>query len=353
MRTDDLHFMAQALRLGRRGMGHTGENPSVGCVIVKDGEVKGLGFTQAGGRPHAETQALLLAGSEAEGATAYVTLEPCSHHGKTPPCADALINAGIARAVIAVEDPDPRVSGSGIKRLREAGIEVSTGILAEEARRDLAGFLTRIVKQRPHVTLKLALSADGMMAAVPGARSIITGPDANARTHLMRARADAIMVGIGTVLADDPELTCRLPGLEHRSPIRVVADARLALPLTSKLMRTAPRIPVWLLHTGATPPDEPGITGIACRADAGGRLDLAHALECLARRGIGRLMAEGGARLAASLFARGLVDELVLMQSPRPLGSGGLKPEINLAGFSMMREEMLGADRVTVYEASR
>ena len=353
MQTDDLHFMAQALRLGRRGMGYTGENPSVGCVIVKDGEVKGLGFTEVGGRPHAETQALLLAGSEAKGATAYVTLEPCSHYGKTPPCSDALIAAGIARAVIAIEDPDPRVSGGGIQRLRAAGIAVTTGILAEEARRDLAGFLTRTVKKRPHVTLKLALSADGMMTAVPGARTMITGPSANARTHLMRARTDAIMVGIGTVLADDPELTCRLPGLEHRSPIRVVADARLALPLTSKLMTTAAQVPVWLLTLGNTAPDEPGITAIKCRATPEGRLDFADALTHLAARGVGRLMVEGGARVAKGLVGQSLVDELAIFTSPKELGPGGLKPEIDLAAFRPRHEEMLGEDRLTVYEALR
>ena len=353
MQTDDLHFMAQALRLGRRGMGHTGENPSVGCVIVKEGEVKGLGFTQPGGRPHAETQALLLAGTQAKGATAYVTLEPCSHHGKTPPCADALIAAGISRAVIAIQDPDPRVCGNGIQRLRDAGVEVTIGTLAEEARRDLAGFLTRTIQNRPHVTLKLALSADGMMAAVPGARTMITGPAANARTHLMRARSDAIMVGIGTVLADDPELTCRLPGLEHRSPIRVVADARLALPLTSKLMTTAAQVPVWLLTTGDTAPDEPRLTAIKCRATPEGRLDFADALTHLAARGVGRLMVEGGARVAKGLLGQGLVDELAMFTSPKELGPGGLKPDINLAAFRLHHEEMLGDDRLTVYEALR
>jgi diaminohydroxyphosphoribosylaminopyrimidine deaminase / 5-amino-6-(5-phosphoribosylamino)uracil reductase len=353
MQADDLHFMAQALAVGRRGMGHTGENPSVGCVIVKDGTVVGLGHTQPGGRPHAEAQALAMAGANSQGATAYVTLEPCSHYGKTPPCADALIAAGISRAVIAIQDPDPRVSGSGIERLREAGIEVTTGILAQEARRDLAGFLTRTVKNRPHVTLKLALSADGMMAAVPGARTLITGAAANARTHLMRARSDAIMVGIGTVLADDPELTCRLPGLEHRSPIRIVADARLALPLTSKLLTTAAQLPVWLLTLGGTPPDEPGMTAIQCRATPEGRLDFTDALGKLAARGVGRLMVEGGARVASDLLAKGLVDELFIFTSPKPLGPGGLKPEISLAAFRLAREEMLGDDRLTVYEAHR
>lgn len=353
MQNDDLHFMSQALRLGRRGMGHTGENPSVGCVIVKNGHVAGLGFTQTGGRPHAETQALMVAGEEAKGSTAYVTLEPCSHHGKTPPCADALIAAGISRAVIAIEDPDPRVSGSGIKRLRAAGIEVTTGVHAEQARRDLAGFLYRTVQNRPYVTLKLALSADGMMAAQPGTRTLITGPAANARTHLMRARADAILVGIGTVLADDPELTCRLPGLEHRSPIRVVADARLALPLTSKLMTSAAKVPVWLLTTGGTPPDEPGITAINCRATPEGRLDPGDALGQLAARGIGRLMAEGGARLAQSMLRAGVVDELAIFTSPKELGPGGLKPELDLAAFRVSHEEMLGEDRLTVYEAHR
>lgn len=349
----DRHFMAQALRLGRRGMGNTAENPAVGCVIVKDGAVAGLGFTAAGGRPHAETQALAMAGGKAKGATAYITLEPCSHHGKTPPCSQALIAAGIARAVIALEDPDPRVSGSGIAALKAAGIATETGLMANEARRDLAGFLTRITAKRPHVTLKLALSADGKMAAQPGTRTLITGDEAFTRTHLMRARADAILVGIGTVLADDPWLTCRLPGLEHRSPIRVVADARMALPLTSKLMTTAAKVPVWLLTLGGKAPDEAGVSAIRVKSTPEGRLDLLDALQKLAERGVGRLMAEGGARLAKSLLAAGLVDELVIFKSPRELGPGALDPGLDLAGFAEREQEMLGADRMTVYEATR
>lgn len=343
--------MAQALRAGRRGMGFTGENPAVGCVLVRDGAVVGVGHTQPGGRPHAETMALAMAGGKARGATAYVTLEPCSHHGKTPPCAEALVGAGIARAVIAIEDPDPRVSGRGIARLREAGIAVTSGVAAMQARQDLAGFLYRIVKKRPYVTLKLALSADGMMASQPGTRTLITGEMANRRTHLMRARSDAILVGIGTVLADDPMLTCRLPGLEDRSPIRVVADARCALPLTSKLLTSAGGVPVWLLTIeGSEPPEEPGIEAIVCKSTPGGRPDPADALEQLAARGIGRLMVEGGARVAAAMIAADLVDELVIYQSPTALGPGGLKPELDLAAFRPVSQEMLGCDRMTVYE---
>ncbi len=334
-------------------MGHTAENPAVGCVIVKEGAVVGVGSTATGGRPHAETQALAMAGPQAKGATAYVTLEPCSHHGQTPPCADALVAAGITRAVIALQDPDPRVSGSGITRLRQAGVEVVTGIGERQAKRDLAGFLSRLVRNRPHVTLKLALSADGMMAAVPGARTLITGPEANARTHLLRASVDAIMVGIGTVLVDDPELTVRLPGLETRSPIRLVVDTKLALPLTSKLMATAHRVPVWLLHTGGLPPDEPGVSTILCQSTPEGRLDLAQALQTLAGRGIGRLLAEGGAKLAETLISKQLVDELILIQAPRELGPGGLKPKIDLTGLHKTHEEKLGDDRLTVYEALR
>ena len=353
MTKTDQDYMAQALRLGRRNMGHTGDNPSVGCVIVKDGQLVGLGTTAPGGRPHAEPQAIEMAGENAKGATAYVTLEPCSHHGRTPPCAESLIQAGISRVFIAVQDPDPRVSGRGIAKLKAAGIETHVGLGSEQASRDLAGFFSRITKSRPHVTLKLALSADGMMAARPGERTRITGPEAKQFTYQMRARSDAIMVGIGTVLADDPMLDCALPGLEDRSPIRVIADARMALPLTSRLMATAPQIPVWLLTLGGRVPDEPGISSLRIKPNAQGRLDMADALARLAKRGISRLMSEGGARLAENLLQDGLVDELVILESPHNLGSGGLKPNLNMAGFRKIHEEMLGCDRMSVYEASR
>ncbi|MBX5048020.1 bifunctional diaminohydroxyphosphoribosylaminopyrimidine deaminase/5-amino-6-(5-phosphoribosylamino)uracil reductase RibD [Rhizobium lentis] len=241
---DDEGFMAAAIRLSRRHLGRTATNPSVGCLIVRNGAIVGSAVTALGGRPHAEPQALAEAGELARGATAYVTLEPCSHHGKTPPCADALIAYGVARVVISVTDPDPRVSGRGISMLRDAGIEVTTGVLEAEGRRSLAGYLTRQTKNRPYVTLKLAVSADGMIGREGEGQVAITGPQARAEVQALRAETDAILVGIGTAIADDPLLTVRTPGLEAQSPIRIVLDPSLALPLTSKLVQTARDVPV-------------------------------------------------------------------------------------------------------------
>ncbi|MBX5183919.1 bifunctional diaminohydroxyphosphoribosylaminopyrimidine deaminase/5-amino-6-(5-phosphoribosylamino)uracil reductase RibD [Rhizobium sp. NZLR5] len=243
----DENFMAAAIRLSRRHLGRTATNPSVGCLIVRDGVVVGRAVTAVGGRPHAETQALAEAGALARGATAYVTLEPCSHHGKTPPCAEALIAYGVARVVISVTDPDPRVSGRGIAILGNAGIEVDSGVLEAEGRRSLAGYLTRQTKNRPYVTLKLAVSADGMIGRQGAGQVAITGPEARAEVQALRAETDAILVGIGTALSDDPLLTVRTPGLEAQSPIRIVLDPSLALPLTSKLVTTARQVPVILV----------------------------------------------------------------------------------------------------------
>ncbi|EJT07223.1 bifunctional diaminohydroxyphosphoribosylaminopyrimidine deaminase/5-amino-6-(5-phosphoribosylamino)uracil reductase RibD [Rhizobium sp. CCGE 510] len=241
---NDEGFMAAAIRLSRRHLGRTATNPSVGCLIVRDGVVVGQAVTAVGGRPHAETQALAEAGALARGATAYVTLEPCSHHGKTPPCAEALISYGVVRVVISVTDPDPRVSGRGIAMLREAGIEVDAGVLEAEGQRSLAGYLTRQTKNRPYVTLKLAVSADGMIGRQGAGQVAITGPEARAEVQALRAEIDAILVGIGTALSDDPLLTVRTPGLEAQSPIRIVLDPSLVLPLTSKLVATAREVPV-------------------------------------------------------------------------------------------------------------
>jgi diaminohydroxyphosphoribosylaminopyrimidine deaminase/5-amino-6-(5-phosphoribosylamino)uracil reductase len=347
-------LMTLAARLGLRALGTTGENPPVGCVIVKDGAIVGLGWTQAGGRPHAETEALGMAGEKARGATAYVTLEPCAHHGRTPPCAEALIQAGVARVVTAFVDPDPRVSGEGFAMLQRAGIDMVAGIGVTAAHAALAGFLTRIVKKRPYVTLKLALSADVKIAETAGRRTEITGAEVKARSHLMRAQADAILVGLGTVLVDDPDLTCRLPGLEARSPIRVVADSKLAIPWTSHLVRTAGQVPVWLLSLdqGAVPP---GVTILACRPDPQGHIDLADALAKLAEHGVNRILAEGGARMASSLIENGLVDELLLFRSDKILGPQGVDGFAGLslgkvmADFRPVREERLGADVLSVY----
>src|SRR5919202_715739 len=244
--------MRAALALARRGLGNTWPNPSVGCVVVRDGRVVGRGWTQPGGRPHAETEALARAGDASKGATAYITLEPCCHWGQTPPCTDALLVAGVARVVVAMEDPDPRVLGDGIDRLRSAGIEVTVGVCADEAAELNAGFTKRIVEGRPLTTLKLATTLDGRIATHRGESQWITGPAARERAHALRADHDAIMVGSNTVLVDNPLLTCRLPGLEHRSPVRLVVDSRLRVPLTARLVAGARQVPTWFvtLHHG-------------------------------------------------------------------------------------------------------
>jgi diaminohydroxyphosphoribosylaminopyrimidine deaminase/5-amino-6-(5-phosphoribosylamino)uracil reductase len=347
--------MAYAARLGHRALGTTAENPPVGCVIVKEDRVLGVGWTQAGGRPHAETEALRMAGAAAHGATAYVTLEPCAHHGRTPPCAGALVAAGIVRVVTALDDPDPRVSGSGHAILRRAGIVVETGIGADLARRDLEGFLTRIVRHRPYVILKLAVSADDKIAAGRGQRTAITGEEVKRRVHLLRAQCDGVLIGLSTALADDPELTCRLPGLEHRSPVRIVADSRLSIPPRLRLVQTARQVPLWLL---ATRRDWIGddITVIDCLATKEGWVDFGHALGQLAARGLNRLLVEGGSFVARSLLDLGLVDEVRLFRSPRKIGPQGIEAiaettlDQALAGFELTHEETLGDDRLSVYE---
>ncbi|MBB5043216.1 bifunctional diaminohydroxyphosphoribosylaminopyrimidine deaminase/5-amino-6-(5-phosphoribosylamino)uracil reductase RibD [Shinella fusca] len=255
---DDERFMAAAIRLSRRNLGLTATNPSVACLIVRDGVVVGSAVTAPGGRPHAETQALAMAGEAARGATAYVTLEPCSHHGKTPPCADALISSGVARVVVSVTDPDERVAGRGLSMLRDAGIAVETGVLEAEGRAALAAYLTRQTKKRPHVTLKLAVSSDGMLGRLGEGQVAITGPVSRGQVHVARAETDAILIGIGTALADDPELTCRLPGLESRSPVRIVLDPRVELPSASNLARSARDVPVIVVAAREGEADVPG-----------------------------------------------------------------------------------------------
>jgi diaminohydroxyphosphoribosylaminopyrimidine deaminase / 5-amino-6-(5-phosphoribosylamino)uracil reductase len=327
--SDDTRFMALALMLGRRGLGRTWPNPAVGAVIVKDGIIVGRGWTQPGGRPHAEIEALRRAGDAARGATLFVTLEPCSHHGKSPPCADAIVAAGLARVVSALEDPNPKVAGRGYARLRAAGIVVETGTGAEEARRDHAGHIRRMRDGRPHVMLKLAVSADGK-AGRPGRMPLaITGAAARDRVHLLRAQSDAIMVGIGTVLADDPLLTCRLPGMEKNSPVRVVLDTRLRLPPASRLAQSAGEVPVWVM-TGSLGSSAAEHILAAKNIDimrapvSGERVDLSAALMLLADRGITRLMVEGGPTLAAALLGADLIDEVVLFQSPKVVGADGI-----------------------------
>ncbi|MFZ4530895.1 MAG: bifunctional diaminohydroxyphosphoribosylaminopyrimidine deaminase/5-amino-6-(5-phosphoribosylamino)uracil reductase RibD [Alsobacter sp.] len=327
----DRETMLHALALGRRGLGNTWPNPAVGAVVWLPGEgaphILGRGWTMPGGRPHAETAALAAAGETARGAMLSVTLEPCSHHGRTPPCSGAIVAAGIARVVSAIEDPDPRVNGRGHIMLRAHGIAVTVGVLAREARRANWGFIRKVVDQRPMLTLKLARTTDGL-AGRPGERLMITGPATNARTHMLRAQHDAVMVGLGTVLADDPLLTCRLPGLEHRSPVRVVLDSRLQLPLASRLVASARTHPLWVVAgTEAPKVSEAALvaTGaevIRVAADPEGRVSPAAALRALAGRGITRVLSEAGPRLAAALAAADVIDEVVLLTGTMPAGQG-------------------------------
>ncbi len=322
--------MRQALALAERGLGRVWPNPAVGCVLIKDGLVVGRGWTQDGGRPHAETEALRRAGAAAEGATAYVSLEPCSHYGQTPPCIDALLAAGIKRVVLAVEDPDLRVAGQGIEALELAGVAVETGVLEEAAREVNAGFFSRIQKARPLISLKIASSLDARTATEDGDSQWITGPAARSHGHLLRAQYDAILVGAGTVLADDPELTCRLPGLEGASPVRVIADTNLNMLTTAKLVAGAGQVPTWILIGEDCPADrrEPfaaaGVDLLPVATGADCRIDLQDAMSVLAGRGITRLLVEGGATLAAALLRADLVDRIHWFRAPVLLGGDAL-----------------------------
>jgi diaminohydroxyphosphoribosylaminopyrimidine deaminase/5-amino-6-(5-phosphoribosylamino)uracil reductase len=360
----DRRFMGLALTLGRRGLGRTHPNPAVGAVVVKDGVIVGRGWTQPGGRPHAEPVALAQAGEAARGATLYVTLEPCSHVGKSPPCADAIIAAGIARVVSAIEDPNPEVAGQGHAKLRNAGIEVDVGLMAEEAARAHAGHFRRIRDKRPHIIVKLAVSTDDKIAASGHKTVAITGEAANARMHLLRAQCDAILVGIGTVLSDDPLLTCRLPGMEARSPVRLVLDRRLRIPAKSRLVHSARSTPLWVLSSELAEAPAAAMLGatgaqvirLGSRSPAG--LDLSEVVRLLAERGITRLLVEGGARVASSFVAAGLADEFWLLRGPQAIGADGvaalgalpLTAITQSPAFRVRASETLGKDTLTVYE---
>ena len=363
-RADERH-MAHAIRIARRALGATAENPAVGCVIVKDDVVIGTGVTAPGGRPHAETEALAMAGEKAQGATAYVTLEPCSHHGRTPPCTEALADAGIKRVVVAMRDADPRVKGQGLEALAARGVEVVHGVLREEARHVLRGFLSRIERGRPHVMLKLAVSADGMIAAAPGRPTAITGKQALARAHLMRAEADAILVGVGTIAADDPALTCRLPGLQERSPLRVVLDSAMRTTADAQVVKTAHEAPTVIFTTpaGRAPAlalkeRAPAVDIVPAPADERGRVALPAVLKKLAERGVNRLMVEGGAQAARAFVEAELVDEVALFTAPdKTLGDGGVPALAGLAldvlrepPFHLIEQATLGPDTLHRYE---
>ncbi len=362
----DQRFMQLALALGRRGQGRTWPNPAVGAVVVKDGVIVGRGWTQPGGRPHAEPEALGRAGKAARGATLYVTLEPCSHLGKSPPCADAVIAAGIARVVSAVEDPNPEVAGKGHARLRAAGIAVDIGVCGGEAAHDHAGHFRRVRDKRPHVILKLAVSADDKIGAAGGKAVAITGDAAKARVHLLRAQCDAILVGIGTVLADDPLLTCRLPGMAERSPVRVVLDRALRLPGASRLVHSARQTPLWVVTSelaeasAATKLGAAGAQVIRMAPSIGAGLDLPAVLHALADRGITRLMVEGGAKVASSFVSANLVDEIWLLRGLQAIGADGIAALDALPltaitqspRFSVRASETLDMDTLTIYERS-
>jgi diaminohydroxyphosphoribosylaminopyrimidine deaminase / 5-amino-6-(5-phosphoribosylamino)uracil reductase len=358
--------MRAALALARRGLGNVWPNPAVGCVIVNEGRVVGRGWTQPGGRPHAESEALARAGEGARGATAYVTLEPCCHWGRTPPCAEALIAAGIARVVVALEDPDRRVAGGGIARLRGAGIAVETGLCAEAAEEVNAGFLERVRLGRPLVTLKLATSLDGRIATAGGDSRWITGQWARDYAHLLRAAHDAILVGTGTVIADDPLLTCRLPGLGDRSPVRVVLDRRLRLSPQARVLAEARLVPTWLVTLSADQARHAalrraGVEIVVAEPDADGQIDLAAALPRLGERGLTRLLVEGGGRLAAALLRCDLVDRLVWLHAPLLLGGDaiaavaalGLARLAEAPGFERVAAAPLGGDFCTTFRARR
>ena len=367
----DRRFMQLALTLGRRGLGRTWPNPAVGAVVVKDGIIVGRGWTQPGGRPHAEVEALRRAGEAARGAMLYVTLEPCSHFGKSPPCADAVIAAGVSRVVSAIEDPNPQVAGQGTAKLRAAGVSVETGLCAREAAHDHAGHFRRIRDKRPHVILKLAISADDRIAAAGHQPVAITGETARTRVHLLRAQCDAILVGIGTVLSDDPLLNCRLPGMEARSPVRVVLDSALRIRLDSRLLHSARHTPLWLMASEtakAASAARLGAAGaqvirLAPAADVPGSppgLDLKTALHALSERGITRLLVEGGSRVAAAFVAADLADEIWLLRGPEPIGEGGvaaldalpLTAITQSPSFRLRVSETLEKDTLTSYERS-
>jgi diaminohydroxyphosphoribosylaminopyrimidine deaminase/5-amino-6-(5-phosphoribosylamino)uracil reductase len=355
--------MRLALALGSRNLGRTWPNPSVGAVLVDpaDGRILSVGATQPGGRPHAERVALADIGAAARGKTLYVSLEPCSHHGRTPPCAEAIIAAGLGRVVTAVDDPDPRVAGRGNAMIRAAGIALTTGVLADEAARDHRGHFTRVREGRPAVTLKLAQTADGFAAAA-GTRLLITGERANGRTHMLRARADAVMVGVSTVIADDPQLNVRLPGLHERSPVRVVLDSRLRTPLGSRLVaRAARRQTLILCGADADPHAEAelrarGAIVVRTASDGRGRLDLGSALRALGEIGLTRVLCEAGPTLADALARDDLVDEAVMITSERVFGGPGLQaagPHLAAAlerGLQLLSDETVGPDRIQIFE---
>ena len=362
----DGRFMRDALAMGRRNLGLAWPNPAVGAVLVdpRNHVILGRGATQPGGRPHAEVVALGRAGDAARGATLYVTLDPCSHVGRTGPCADAIIAAGVARVVSAIEDPNPLVAGLGHGRLREAGVEVLIGVGAEQARRDHIGHFTRVREGRPAVLLKLAQTRDGVAGRRHGPRLMITGQETRARVHLMRARADVILAGVNTILADDPDLTVRLPGMEAMSPVRVVLDSMLRTPPAARIVQDAGRVPTWIITAEHAPvaPEialaRAGVEVMRVGADAGGRPDLALALQLLGTRGVTRVFCEGGPALAGALAAARLVEEVALFTGPSDYdgppdqGVAAVGPQLRTAldAMGLVETETVGDDALQIFE---
>jgi diaminohydroxyphosphoribosylaminopyrimidine deaminase/5-amino-6-(5-phosphoribosylamino)uracil reductase len=357
----DRRLMELALRMAHRMLGRTAPNPAVGAIIADEttGEIITRGWTQQGGRPHAEGYALALAGSRARGLTMYVSLEPCSHHGRTPPCANAIVAAGMRRVVCAIEDPNPEIAGRGLAVLRDAGVAVDLGLCAEEARWMAAGHILRMTRDRPFVQLKIAVSADGLIAPGDGAPRWVTGPEARQFAHMLRARADAILVGRKTVADDNPELTCRLPGLENRSPRRIILDAKFRTSPTAKMLQTAERVPVTIFgDTRSTPPPYP--KGVEVRRMPGGtdgRLSLSVVLESLAAEGVTRVLVEGGPTIAGAFLAADLVDEVVIGHGTEtlgpkgrmPVGDHGLEFLTRSERWQTVEERGIGADRLSVH----
>ena len=352
--------------MARRTLGQTWPNPSVGAVIVRPGDsaiVIARGWTMAGGRPHAERVALEKAGEMARGCTLYVTLEPCAHHGKSPPCTDAIMEAGISRLVCSAHDPDPRVAGAGTTKLREAGIEVMEGVLVDEGERISHGHALRVTQSRPMVQLKLAVGSDGLIPQGDGEPVWVTGHEARAHGHLLRARSDAILVGRGTVEADDPTLSCRLPGMGERSPVRVVLDSQLKLPGDAKLLASMNEAPLWVFCSGDASKEaetrllDAGAQVQRVAAAVSGGLDPKALLSVLAERGITRVLVEGGPGVAGSFWRAKLVDEVYVYQGPEPAGASGLKA-LSAVGidaietspsFTLDETRSLGRDTLSIY----
>lgn len=344
----DEAYMRMALSVAQDGLGRVWPNPAVGCVLVNDGVPVGVGRTADGGRPHAETQAIKAAEEHTKGSTAYVTLEPCNHDGKTPPCAQALIDAGVVRVVIACKDPDPRTAGQGIERLESAGIEVDFGLYEQLAKDLNVGFLKRVEKNRPFICLKQAVSSNGMIAAAPGQRTQISSHDAHEYLHLLRSTYDAVAVGANTVLVDDPLLTVRVPEIEH-SIVRVVFDSSLQIPLDSKLVQSVEDDPLWVVYKDADDAKKDALIKAGVKLMESGAC-VSSALNKLAEEGLTRLLVEGGAKLHHSFIDAGLYDEVQILRSVNALSDDGVKAaEFDLETLIPIENRSLGEDLLEIY----